>query len=85
MRLLYLLFCSDKEAKCPENGQLLDSVLSTGGGWWLLLITIFLSALALAISRDGSSGGVIRIACIEESGVERLLFTGNDIPQFSNE
>ena len=22
-------FCSDKEAKCPENGQLLDNILST--------------------------------------------------------
>ena len=44
---------------------------------WILCV-----ALALAISRDGSSGGVIRIACIEEAGVERLLFTGDEIPKF---
>lgn len=42
-------------------------------------------ALALAISRDGSSGGVIRIACIQESGVERFLFTGDEIPKFFSE
>jgi len=39
-------------------------------------------ALALAVGRDGSSGGVIRIASIEEGGVERRVYTGTDIPKF---
>ena len=48
-----------------------------------MLSYLSLSAVALAISRDGSSGGVIRIAIIQEEGVERLLFTGKDIPKFN--
>ena len=52
----------------------------------MILITFILHiALALAMSRDGSSGGVIRIASIEESGVERFLFTGDEIPKFFSE
>ena len=37
------------------------------------------------MARDGSSGGVIRIASIEEGGVERFLFTGDQIPRFYEE
>ena len=39
-------------------------------------------SVSLAIGRDGSSGGVIRIAIIDENGVERKLFTGDDVPKF---
>jgi len=39
-----------------------------------------LNALALAMERDGSSGGVIRMAVITESGTERKLFSGSEIP-----
>ena len=39
-------------------------------------------AISLAMSRDGSSGGVIRLAVITEEGVERLLFSGDDVPKF---
>ena len=35
-------------------------------------------ALALAMGRDGSSGGVIRLVSIEEGGIERFLFTSED-------
>ena len=35
-------------------------------------------SLALAMARDGSSGGVIRIVSIEEGGTERFLFTSED-------
>lgn len=42
---------------------------------------IFL-ALTLAMSRDGSSGGVARIGIITEKGVERRLIEGNDLPKF---
>lgn len=41
-------------------------------------------SLALAIRRDGSSGGVIRIASIEEGGVERYLFTSEDCALLQN-
>lgn len=39
-------------------------------------------ALALAMSRDGSSGGVIRTVNIDETGVERKFRSGKDIPVF---
>lgn len=38
-------------------------------------------AIALAMERDGSSGGVIRMAVISESGVERHFFADQDIPK----
>ena len=41
--------------------------------------------VALAISRDGASGGVIRLAIITENAVERMVFKGNDIPKFYTE
>lgn len=34
------------------------------------------------MSRDGSSGGVIRMAVITESGVERILIPGDKLPTF---
>uniref|UniRef100_A0A8C9MDX0 Proteasome 20S subunit beta 6 n=1 Tax=Serinus canaria TaxID=9135 RepID=A0A8C9MDX0_SERCA len=37
-------------------------------------------ALALAMVRDGSSGGVIRLAAITEDGVERTVLAGSDLP-----
>ncbi|XP_017879894.1 proteasome subunit beta type-6-like, partial [Ceratina calcarata] len=40
------------------------------------------STLALAMSRDGSSGGVIRTGVITEKGVERNVILGNDLPRF---
>ncbi|XP_060069315.1 proteasome subunit beta type-6-like [Ylistrum balloti] len=40
------------------------------------------NGLALAMSRDGSSGGVIRMACINRDGVERFVMTGDEIPKF---
>ncbi|CAG7847619.1 Proteasome subunit beta type-6; AltName: Full=Differentiation-associated proteasome subunit 1; Short=DAPS-1; Flags: Precursor [Serendipita indica DSM 11827] len=40
------------------------------------------NTLALAMSRDGSSGGVIRMAVIQESGVERLFIPGDRLPRF---
>jgi 20S proteasome subunit beta 1 len=40
------------------------------------------TALSLAMARDGSSGGVIRMAVITEDGVERLFVPGNELPTF---
>lgn len=39
-------------------------------------------ALTLAMERDGSSGGVIRTAVIDQSGVERRMIPGNKLPKF---
>jgi len=33
-----------------------------------------------AMARDGSSGGVIRLAAIDKTGVERFFVGGNDLP-----
>ena len=43
---------------------------------------LFFTAIALAISRDGSSGGVIRTATINEKGMEKKYTTGDQLPQF---
>merc|ERR1712166_1479697 len=40
------------------------------------------NGLALAMARDGSSGGVIRLCTISEAGQERQFFSGEDIPKF---
>ena len=40
------------------------------------------SAVALAMSRDGSSGGIIRLAAIDESGIERRVILGTELPTF---
>ncbi|XP_029695923.1 proteasome subunit beta type-6 isoform X1 [Takifugu rubripes] len=45
--------------------------------------SVCLSALSLAMERDGSSGGVIRLASISEDGVERRVILGNQLPKFS--
>lgn len=41
------------------------------------------TAVALAMERDGSSGGVVRLASISESGVERRVILGNQLPKSS--
>lgn len=46
------------------------------------MIFVFFSALALAMSRDGSSGGVVRLGIITEEGVERRVILGNELPKF---
>ncbi|UXI21648.1 hypothetical protein NH340_JMT07591 [Sarcoptes scabiei] len=40
------------------------------------------NCLSLAMTRDGSSGGVARLAIITEQGVERRVTLGNDLPKF---
>lgn len=34
------------------------------------------------MSRDGSSGGIIRMVAIDESGIERRVLLGNELPTF---
>ncbi|KAL3861667.1 hypothetical protein ACJMK2_007718 [Sinanodonta woodiana] len=40
------------------------------------------NAVSLAINRDGSSGGIVRLATITKDGVERFTLTGDQIPKF---
>lgn len=44
-------------------------------------VSFVVNALSLAMARDGSSGGVIRLAIIDSSGVERRVILGNEIPR----
>uniref|UniRef100_A0A8C9U3K3 Proteasome subunit beta n=1 Tax=Scleropages formosus TaxID=113540 RepID=A0A8C9U3K3_SCLFO len=39
-------------------------------------------SLTLAMERDGSSGGVARLAVITEEGLERRVILGNELPKF---
>ncbi|XP_057342130.1 proteasome subunit beta type-6 [Microplitis mediator] len=45
-------------------------------------VELITNTLALAMSRDGSSGGVIRLGIITEAGVERRVILGEDLPKF---
>ncbi|XP_066591512.1 proteasome subunit beta type-6 [Prorops nasuta] len=40
------------------------------------------NAVALAMSRDGSSGGLIRLGVITKNGIERKTILGNHLPKF---
>lgn len=42
----------------------------------------FISALTLALTRDGSSGGVVRVAVITKDGVDRRVYLHNELPEF---
>ncbi|XP_051900755.1 proteasome subunit beta type-6 isoform X1 [Pristis pectinata] len=42
------------------------------------------NAIALAMDRDGSSGGVIRLAAITQKGVERKVVSGSQLPCFAS-
>ena len=45
-------------------------------------VSCFFLALALAMNRDGSSGGVVRLGIITEDGIERRTVLGNELPRF---
>ncbi|CAG5127320.1 unnamed protein product [Candidula unifasciata] len=40
------------------------------------------NSVSLAMNRDGSSGGIIRLASISKDGVERHVLTGDKVPKF---
>ena len=44
--------------------------------------TFVKNALALAMSRDGSSGGVIRMVTVDKDGTDRKFFGGDQVPSF---
>lgn len=56
-----------------------DAIVGLGLRTAVFVVTL---GLSLAINRDGSSGGVIRLASINQEGVERFVLTGNQIPKF---
>ena len=43
-------------------------------------LTFVSNAISLAMSRDGSSGGVVRMAAITKDGVERHFIPGDKLP-----
>lgn len=40
------------------------------------------NTLSLAMSRDGSSGGVVRLGVITKDGIERFVVHGDVLPKF---
>jgi 20S proteasome subunit beta 1 len=38
------------------------------------------TSISHAMARDGSSGGVIRLVCITKDGVEKTVYTGDELP-----
>ncbi|KAL2716752.1 proteasome subunit beta type-6 [Vespula squamosa] len=45
-------------------------------------VTLVQNTLTLAMSRDGSSGGVIRLGVITDKGIERKVIMGDKLPRF---
>ncbi|KAK0166795.1 hypothetical protein PV327_004278 [Microctonus hyperodae] len=45
-------------------------------------ITLVTNTLSLAMSRDGSSGGVIRLGVITKDGIERKVILSESLPKF---
>ena len=44
-------------------------------------VDFVLKAVTLALSRDGSSGGCVRIGVIDKDGMRRKVVLGNELPQ----
>ncbi|XP_029441443.1 proteasome subunit beta type-9 [Rhinatrema bivittatum] len=44
-----------------------------------------INALALAMNRDGSSGGIIYLVTVTKAGAEQKIISGSDLPQFFDE
>lgn len=45
-------------------------------------VDLVLKAVTLALNRDGSSGGCVRIGIIDKNGCRRKLYLGNELPSF---
>lgn len=48
----------------------------------MILCVLIHTGIALAMMRDGSSGGIVRLAAITKDGVERKTILGNELPRF---
>jgi hypothetical protein len=47
---------------------------------FLNLVSYYISAVAHAMARDGSSGGVIRTVTISQAGIEKEVILGDRLP-----
>lgn len=45
-------------------------------------INFVVNTVALAMSRDGSSGGCVRVGIITKDGIERRVILGTELPKF---
>lgn len=45
-------------------------------------VNLVLRAVTLAMDRDGSSGGCVRIGIINQDGCKKKVFLGNELPRF---
>lgn len=70
-------YCDATYQEGWNEAQTIEFVKNSG--WIRDTLTL---ALALAMSRDGSSGGCIRMAVITENKVERHFIPGNELPRF---
>uniref|UniRef100_A0A0K3CHL6 FGENESH: predicted gene_5.112 protein n=1 Tax=Rhodotorula toruloides TaxID=5286 RepID=A0A0K3CHL6_RHOTO len=69
--------------------RLLTTMASPLGARWFwddarVVLEVGGNALAHAMSRDGSSGGTIRMAVITKEGVERFFVPGDQLPKLED-
>ncbi|PVV03201.1 hypothetical protein BB560_002334 [Smittium megazygosporum] len=62
----------------PLGGSLIKEDFAIGGSGSSY---IYGYSVSLAMTRDGSSGGVVRLAVITEEGVERIFVPGDKLPE----
>lgn len=86
----YLYGFMDSQYKDGMTQQECENLVLNGKlifEFWLLLLLyykyIFCLAISLAIKRDGSSGGVVRMGVINHTGqIQRKLVLGDQLPKF---
>jgi len=51
-------------------------------GLYIIFAAFVCAAISLAILRDGSSGGVVRLASISAEGIQRQTILHDDLPKW---
>lgn len=65
------------------NGMLKSFLLKLITYTYMRAFLFFCLAISLAIKRDGSSGGVVRLGVLNQTGsIQRKLFLGDKLPKF---
>lgn len=65
------------------NGMLKSFLLKLITYTYIGAFLFFCLAISLAIKRDGSSGGVVRLGVLNQTGsIQRKLFLGDKLPKF---
>jgi 20S proteasome subunit beta 1 len=72
-------FC-DSNFKPGMTAEQCRAFVATGTLYFGQGFLIFDLALAHAMARDGSSGGVVRLATIDSSGVNKTMIPGDQLP-----